>query len=161
MLHQHQLNVITGEDEEDLQPVHVRRKYIFDDAVRAFSRPSFTVSKMLKVRSISEQTEDEGGPRREFFRHLMKAALQHPLLFVGWPDHVIPVHNINAISENKYCLIGKMIATSVVQGGQPSVCFSAAIADFMVYDSIRSKPCIDDIPDHEVRQAMREVHVVN
>ena len=87
----------------------------------------------------------------------MKAALQQPLLFTGWPDHVVPVHNINAVAENKYYLIVKVIATSLVQGGEPPVCFSDAVADFIVYDSVRSKPSIDDIPDIDVHEAMRKV----
>ena len=157
LLLQHQLKVISGENEEDMQPVHVRRKHIFEDAVRAFAKPSFDVSKMLKVRFISEQAQDEGGPRREFFRYLMKATFQHPLLFTGWPDYVVPVHNINAVAENKYYLIGKVIATSLVQGGEPPVCFSAAVADCIVYDSVRSKPSVDDIPDSDVCDALRKV----
>lgn len=143
-----------------MQAIHVRRKHIFSDAMRAFSKPSFNVSKMLRVRFISEQVQDEGGPRREFFCHVIKEALQSSSMFVGWPDHVIPVHNINAISENKYYIIGKMIATSLIQGGQAPLCFSAAVADFMVYDSVRSKPCIEDIPDHHVREAMSEVCII-
>ena len=157
ILLQHQLKVISGENEEDMQPIHVRRKYIFSDAMRAFCRPTFDVSKMLKVRFISEQAEDEGGPRREFFGHLVKEALQQPTLFVGWPDHVIPVHNIDAVSDNKYYIIGKMIATSIIQGGQSPLCFSAAVADFLVYDSVKSKPCIQDIPDQHVCEALNEV----
>ena len=88
----------------------------------------------------------------------MKAALQHPL-FTAWPDYVLPVHNINAVAESKFYLIGKIIATGLVQGGEPPVCFSAAVADFIVYDSVRSKFSIDDIPDHDVRDALRKVLV--
>ena len=62
ILLQHQVKVLCGENEEDFQPVHVRRKYIFEDSMRAFAKPSFNVSKMLKVRFISEQAQDEGGP---------------------------------------------------------------------------------------------------
>ena len=159
VLLQHQLKVITGSNEEDMQPIHVRRKHIFEDSMRAFAKPSFNVAKMLKVRFISEQAEDQGGPRREFFRYLMKAAFQQPLLFSGWPDHVVPVHNINAVAENVYYRIGKVIATSLVQGGEPPVCFSTAVADFIVYDSVCSRPSIDDIPNREVREAMRKVLV--
>lgn len=154
---QHQLKVITGKDEEDLQPVNVRRKYIFQDGMRAFTKPSFDVTKMLKVRFISEQAQDLGGPRREFFHHLMKAALQNPSLFTGWPSNVIPIHNISAVADNMYYVIGKIIATSLVQGGEPPVCFSAAVADFIVYDKVCSKPCVDDIPVSDVREAIRKV----
>ena len=31
-----------------------------------------------------------------------------------------------------------------VQGGQPPVCFSTAVADYLVYGEITSQPCIDD-----------------
>ena len=48
VLLQHQLKVITGANEEDMQPVHVRRKHIFEDAMRAFAKPSFNVSKMYR-----------------------------------------------------------------------------------------------------------------
>lgn len=154
------MKVITGKDEEDLQPINVRRRQIFQDGMRAFAKPSFDVSKMLKVRFISEQAQDEGGPRREFFRHMIKVALQNPSLFTGWPSHVIPVHNISAVADNTYYVIGKVIATSLVQGGEPPVCFSAAVTDFIVYDKISSKPCVDDIPENDVREAIRKVHVI-
>lgn len=42
------MKVITGKDEEDLQPINVRRRQIFQDGMRAFAKPSFDVSKMLK-----------------------------------------------------------------------------------------------------------------
>lgn len=48
ILLQHQLKVITGEN-EDMQLINVRRKHIFEDAMHAFAKPSFDASKMLKV----------------------------------------------------------------------------------------------------------------
>lgn len=91
ILLQHQLKVITSANEEDMQPVHVHVCIC-----------SFNVSKTLKVRFISEQAQNEGGPRSLLF--WWKPALQHPLLFCGWPDHVIAMHN-SAVAENKYYLI--------------------------------------------------------
>ena len=116
---------------------------------------------VLTVAYIKYMYTDEGGPRRELFSHLIKEAMQQPMLFTGWPEHLIPVYNINAIFENKYYVIGKMIATSLIQGGQPPLCFSTAVADFIIYDSVRSKPCIDDIPDHYVREEVRELSMCN
>ena len=57
-------------------------------------------------------------------------------LFYGWPDHAIPIHNVEAVATNKFYLVGKMISTCLVQGGQPPVCFSAAVADYLVCDEI-------------------------
>ena len=94
ILLQHQVKVVRGEHAEDFQPIHICRSSIFEDAVRAFSKPSFDAAKMFKVR-----------------------------------------------------------------GGQAPSCFSPAIADYLVYNNVRSKPCIDDIPDADVREAMKEVCV--
>ena len=44
----------------------------YEDAFRAFSKPSFNVSKMFKVSFIGEPaTVDDGGPQREFFSLLI------------------------------------------------------------------------------------------
>ena len=159
ILQQHQHKVIIGSDDEDCQRVSVRRSHFFKDSVRAFSRPHFCASKMLKVVFIGEQSVDDGGPRREFFHLLMKDAFAISGLFVGWPSNVIPVHNVPAVAGNKYYIVGKMISTSLVQGGQPPVCFSSAIADYLVYDEVRSNACLEDIPDHSVRQTLVKVCV--
>ena len=81
----HQQKVIMAVDEEDYQRIHVRSKCLFDDAVWAFSRPTFNASKLLKVTFIGEGAVD-GGPRREFFNLLMKDAFHSSGLFSGWPS---------------------------------------------------------------------------
>ena len=69
----------------------------------------------------------------------------------------MPLHNIDAVATNKYYVVGKMLASCLVQGGQPPVCFAHAVADYLVYDQVRSNPCIEDIPDYEVQQFMLQV----
>ena len=154
---QHQRKVIIGEDEEDFQRVNIRRRNLFGDASRAFSKPHFNVSKMVKITFIGEECVDDGGPRREFFQLLMKEAFCKSGLFVGWPSHVAPLHDVQAIASNKYYVIGKMISTCLIQGGQPPVCFARAIAEFIVYDKIRCDADIEDIPDVGVQQALLKV----
>lgn len=157
VLQQHQYKVITGRDEEDRQRIHVRRSHIINDSIRAFSKPNFNVSKMLKVIFVGEPSVDDGGPRREFFELLMREAFTTSGLFVGWPQNVIPTHNVQALADNKYYVVGKIIATSLVQGGQPPVCFSPAVADYLVFDEVKSSPCLQDIPDYDVRQKLEKV----
>ena len=82
----------------------------------------------------------------------MKAAWQNPSLFAGWPSHV------NMLFADIYYVIGKIIATSLVQGGEPPLSFSAAVADFIVYDKVCSKPCVDDILVSDVHEAIRNPH---
>lgn len=152
--------MITGINEEDRQRIHVRRSNLITDTIRAFSKPTFNVSKLLKVVFVGEPSVDEGGPRREFFQLIMKESFMASGLFVGWPQNIIPVHNVEALADNKYYVIGKLITTSLVQGGQPPVCFSAAVAEFLVYDEITSNPCLEDISDYDVREKLKKVNTL-
>ena len=157
ILQQHQVKVITGKDEEDYQRISVRRPNLYLDAMRAFSKPTFNVSKMLKVVFIGEASVDQGGPRREFFQLLMKDAFSLSGLFVGWPSNVVPIHNVEAVTSNKYYLVGKMIATCLVQGGQPPVCFAPAVVEYLVYNEVKCEPTLDDIYDHSVKEKLEKV----
>lgn len=126
------------------------------DALRQFTKTSFDVSKLLQVRFIGEEAVDEGGPRREFFHLLIRAIFQSQL-FTGFPDHVIPLHNVKEVANNTYLVVGKMIATCIVQGGESLACFAPAVADYLVYERVQSKVCIEDIPDHDIRECLRQV----
>ena len=65
-------------------------------------------------------------------------------LFHGWPQTVVLAHNVEALGDSRYFLVGKLTTMCPVQGGQPPVCFSTAVADYLVYGEITSQPCIDD-----------------
>ncbi len=65
----------------------------------------------------------------------------------GYPEHVVPLHNVQALADNKFYLVGRMIATCVVQGGEAPLCFAKAVADFIVFGHVQSCVCLDDIPD--------------
>ena len=156
MIQQHQERVITSVDDEDVQRVHIRRSHLLTDALRQFSKFKFDVTKMLQVRFIGEEAVDAGGPRREFF-HLLMQEIFKSSLFEGYPIHTIPLHNVEAVANNKYYMIGKMIATCIIQGGEAPACFAKPVADYIVYDKICSSVCLDDIPDMEVRDSLRKV----
>ena len=156
-LQQHQQSVICGEDDEDCQRLSIRRSHLFSDAMRAFSRKTFNVSKPLKVQIIGEPSVDDGGPRREFFQFLMREAFTSSGLFTGWPKNVVPIHDVSAVAANKFYIVGKMITTSLLQGGQPPVCFAAPIANYLIFSEIRCSPSLDDIPDYTLRQTLEKV----
>lgn len=158
VLLQHQRRVFVAANEEDFQRIGVRRSNLFNDAFRAFSKPTFNVKKVLKVRFMADPgAVDDGGPRREFFSLLNKQMFSMSGLFHGWPENVCPIHDFTAVANNKFYIVGKMLASCLVQGGEPPVCFSEGVADFLVNDQITSPPCINDIPDYEVRQHILKV----
>ncbi len=154
---QHQQRVIIGNDEEDMQRIYVRRNFVLENSLKAFSRSTFNVYKILRVNFVGEGGVDDEGPRREFFCILMKVEFAESGLFSGWPENVVPVHSIQAVAENRFYLVGTIISTSSVQGGQPPLCFSKAVADYIVFDEVKGPPCLDDIPDLSVRQSMKKV----
>ena len=160
VLQQHQRRVMTSENEEDVQKLHVRRSNIYEDSVRQFTKDSFNVSKFLKVRFIGESAIDDGGPRREYFQLLVSSIASKSGLFQGWPDHVIPIHNLEALAKNKFFLAGKMVATALVQGGQPPVYFASAVSDYIVFKRVQSEVCLEDIPDYEVRLSLEKVQYI-
>ena len=148
--------MIASKDDEDVQSVRVRRSNILLDSLHQFSRKSFNVSKMIKVNFIGEEAVDMGGPRREFFHLLMQEIFQSNY-FAGYPDHVIPLHNVEALLDNKFYTFGKMIATCIVQGGEAPVCFAKAAADFLVNRQVSSPTNLDDIPDYDVKDCLTQV----
>ena len=75
----------------------------------------------------------------------------------GYPIHIIPLHNVGAVANNKYYIIGKMIATCIIQEEEAPACFAKPVADYIVYDKICSSVCLNDIPDMEVRDSLRKV----
>ena len=159
ILLEHQRCVIVAANDEDFQRIGVRRAHLFQDAFRAFSKPSFNVNKVLKVCFIGDPSAvDDGGPRREFFSLLIKEMFSMSGLFHGWPENVCPIHDFTAVASNKFYVIGKMLASCLIQGGEPPVCFSRAVADYIVNKKVTSAPCINDIPDYEIKQLLLKVN---
>lgn len=85
------------------------------------------------------------GPRREFFQLLMHDIFKSSL-FAGFPG------SCEAVSDNTYYVVGKMIATCIIQGGEVPACFAQAVADYLVMDRVVSPVCLGDIPDYEIRE---------
>ena len=65
------------------QLITVRRRHIWSDTKRGFSKPYANLVLPVKVVFVGEQAEDEGGPKRELFRLALAAAISDPPLFSG------------------------------------------------------------------------------
>ena len=78
----------------------------------------------------------------------------HSGLFAGHPNNVVPLHNVQAVESSKFYLVGKIIAMTLVQGGEAPACFSKAIADYLVNKCISSPVDVSDIPDYAIRSSL-------
>ena len=162
VIQQHQVRGMKSEDDEDVQRINIRRSQVLSDSLRQFRKTSFNVEKLLKVCFIGEEAVDAGGPRREFFHLLVQEIFTKSGLFGGFPDHVVVFHDAVAIANNTYYIMGKMIATCVIQGGEAPACFANAVADYLVYGEVKSPVCLDDIPMVEIRSLLQQVmHITN
>ena len=134
VLLQHQERVLLSVDEYGSQGMNIRRYYLLEDSFRQYSKHSFDVNKRIMVRFVGEPSVDEGGPRREYFHLLLHEIFEKSGLFAGYPNHCVPLHNVEALSSNKYYLIGRMLAVCIVQSGATPSCFATAVADFIVWN---------------------------
>ena len=87
VIQQHQARVIKSRDDEDVQPIRIRRSHVFVDALQQFSKKSLDVEKMLRVHFIGEEAVDAGGPQRELFHLLTHEIFTTSNLFDGFPNH--------------------------------------------------------------------------
>lgn len=122
----------------------------------------------LRVKFENERAVGEG-PVREFFSILMGFVqnglyLDDPeqltMLFEGETDHKIPVPNALLCNSGLYTSVGRMIVHSFLHGGPPLYGLSPAVLEFWTRESISEAVTIEDIPDYDLRQALKEVLVL-
>ena len=111
----------------------VCRSHIWDDSARLFTW-GISTNKWFKVTFLGESAVSLGGPQREYFTLLLKAAANHSGLFEGPLEHRIPVHNMSALMEKTYLSVGRMFAASVLQGGPAPTFLAESIAEFFYMD---------------------------
>ena len=146
-------------DKTNHQKITIRRRELLKDTFRQFKRTTFDVTNMIRVAFLAKSAVDGGGPRREFFRLLLADIFTVSGLFVGYPSSVTAAHNVVSLENGDYAIAAKMVVTSIVQGGLAPHCFSAAIADYIVYDEIKSPVNLYDIADTDVREKMQKTRV--
>ena len=159
ILKDHAQSVLTN---SEVQRVNIRRSQLFADTLSACSRSTFDLQKALKVRFIGEAGVDDGGPKREYFRLFYESMGQSPGMFQGYPEGLTPIHNSLALSKSHYTFCGALIVAGLLQGAEAPSCFSTLTAHFLAYGSIHNATTmgnaelLNDIPDHEAQQKLRQ-----
>ena len=85
---------------------------------------------------------------------------QLTMFFEGETDHKIPVLNALLCNSGLYTSVGRMIAHSFLHRGPPVYGLSPAVLEFWTRESISEAVTIEDVPDYDLRQALKEVHVL-
>ncbi|KAL3875460.1 hypothetical protein ACJMK2_033407 [Sinanodonta woodiana] len=141
--------------------ITVKRDEVWNAALEFFRKPDFvrefgSLEVHFKTKhDVAEEGVDNGGPRREFCRLLIKEICHKSGVLVETPNGLVPRNNIRQLQEGLLIDVGRMIATIVMQGGEPPSLFSPLITQCILKDAISTEPDVDDIPDLIVRESLR------
>ncbi|XP_039477026.1 G2/M phase-specific E3 ubiquitin-protein ligase-like isoform X2 [Oreochromis aureus] len=160
LLRAHSEKVITP----GTRQLHISRANVWSTALRQFKRPKFAEScEMLYVTFASDEHDTEedaadlGGPRREFFRLLVKAIFQDSGAFEATPNGCTLKFNILHLQNGVYRTIGRMLSTIIVQGGEAPAFLSPHVVDYIVSgDILQVHLTPDDIGDPELRENLKK-----
>ena len=141
------------------QLITVRRRHIWSDTKQVFSKPYANLVLPVKVVFVGEQAEDEGGPKREFFRLALAAATSDPALFSGPCDRRVVQHNTTALLRKEFRHVENLISMSIIQGGPGPMCFAPWIYDHLSMGIDGTNPEACDMPP-DIQALFEEVRVV-
>ncbi|KAK3611252.1 hypothetical protein CHS0354_003881 [Potamilus streckersoni] len=96
------------DNEEKTLTIIVHRRKILDSTRRAVSRTGFSFFKPVKVIFAGEIREDSGGPKREYYRLLMKEIRDDILEGTNFQ------HSISKLENMSYWYAGRCIAWSIL-----------------------------------------------
>ena len=149
-------------DCEEYNSIHIRRKHVWSDALRAISKSSFNPKVPIRVTFIREAGIDEGSLRREFFSLAMAKMAEDSTIFQGPPGSKSFVRNVEGIRKRKFFLAGMFVALSLANGGQGIDCLSETVYSYLCHGSCPEKisPKVDDIVDEKVRKHLDKVERV-
>lgn len=144
---------------ECTQIVRVRRRHLWSDALRTFSKKDFLPGTLLSVHFIGEEAADLGGPRREFLRLLLRSLVVESGVLTGCDTRKVFTSNPLLVTKETYYHAGQMVATSLIQGGPGLKCLSPAMYAYFCGDVqiCRSLLDVEDIPGGEVQQKVKKV----
>ena len=110
----------------------------------------------LNITFIGEQAHDARGPLREFFHLLWQSLSKNCSLFSGQECKRILAHNVTALQQQEYLLVGRCIALALLYGGGAPHFFSEAVVSYLLDEPI-NESAIDDLPDQDIMEKVKKV----
>ena len=142
----------------------VSRDHILTDSVCEFKTAKFDFNNPIRITFENESGIDGGGPRREYFSLLMKELVSPyaPFrLFEGSDRRLLPMHNTDALWGGLFKVAGRMIVSSIINGGPGFPCLALPVYTYLITGSVGEAvdfAIADDIRDYEVREVLYEVY---
>ena len=128
----------------------MRRHHVWKDAKLVLSRENNVYSRGMSVTFVSEAAVDEGGPTREFFRLALTDIAHNNALFAGNVDKRVARHNLLELQRKSYLIVGRLIALSIMYGGNAPHFFARPVAEYLL-GADSPTAAIEDVPDQKVQ----------
>ena len=152
------------ETEIGIKRISISRENILEDSIIHFKKHNDSLCPQVRVRFDGEPAIDPGGPRREYFTILLTSLVSCKSsirLFEGREGRLLPMKNTDALRGQLFKVAGRMISTSIVNGGPGFPCLSPAIYEYLVkgfQEGLVSTITKVDIVDIDAFQAIDEVN---
>lgn len=143
--------------------ITVRRDMLLQDSIVHFKQHDLDVLLPIRVTFEGEPGVDGGGPRREYFTLLLKSLISPKTsfrLFEGREGRLLPMKNTDALRGKLFKLAGKMIASSILNGGPGFPFLSPPVYEYLLNglsESLISLVTTDDICDEEIYSTVTKV----
>ncbi|XP_028400610.1 G2/M phase-specific E3 ubiquitin-protein ligase-like [Dendronephthya gigantea] len=143
------------------QRLSVDRGSLFKDSVSFFKKSSFDFDSPVKIVFENEPAIDGGGPRREYFTLLLNCLVSPSnfvRLFEGSEARLLPMHNTDALRASLYKVAGRIIATSIFNGGPGFPFLSPAIYSYLISGLSQDIDIVkEDIADIDIRDIVTQI----
>ena len=151
ILHSFQKNNLDHTELDENVNIIISRKAIFATTRRAIGRKRFSFVKPLFGTFAGEEAVDDGGPKREFFRLLMRAIRESTIFHGSWFSH-----DLGLLADNRYELAGKLVAWSILQGGGGPHCLSAVGYEIYKGLAVNHEIAIESVADPEMKELLQK-----
>jgi hypothetical protein len=159
------LKAITPSVANAPQRIIISRDHLLTDSISFFKRREFDNNSHVRVVFEGEPAVDGGGPKREFFSLLLQSLVSpsSPIrLFEGRDSFILPMHNMDAIRAGMFKVAGRMITTSVINGGPgfpylPLVLYNYLISPTGEIDKALTEIKKEDVVDLGILEAIQKV----
>lgn len=158
-------DIMTAHIEQELSGEHathsiisVRRKHLWDDSITQFLKSSFDPRKPIRVIFHGEEAADGGGPRKEYFRLLSKCIREQSGAFFNSREIVNFRSSVSLFHEH---LIGLMIGTSILHGGQAFPFLPRAIYNYISHGVMATNCTVSNVANSSTLRIVKKVCPLN
>ncbi|CAO2586240.1 G2/M phase-specific E3 ubiquitin-protein ligase, partial [Lemmus lemmus] len=137
----------------------INKASVWMSALEQFQSQKFNPSYTIEVVYVNENEKfgrEHPVSKQEFLSHLMEH-LENSSVFEGSLSKNLTL-NSQALKENLYYEVGRMLAISLVHGGPSPGFLSETLFNCLVYGPENTQPILDDVSDFEVTQIIIKIN---